>query len=190
MTVREPPIVVVRHGATEWSEASRHTGLTDLPLLPEGREQAQALTSRLDPGDFERVLCSPLRRARETCALAGFGERMEIVEDLHEWDYGDYEGLTTAQIHDSDPDWDLWRDGCPGGESAPDVAARVDNVLAQIAGSHAIAFAHGHCLRVFAARWLGLGPEAGALLLLLPATVSQLGHEHGRRVIERWNVGA
>lgn len=190
MTEPEPPLVLVRHGATEWSKASRHTGLTDIPLLPEGREQARALASRLDPDDYERALCSPLRRARETCELAGFGEQMEILEDLHEWDYGDYEGLTTVEIHTRDPDWNMWRDGCPGGESPADVAARADNVLAHLAGTHAIVFAHGHFLRVFAARWLGLGPQAGALFALLPAAISQLGHEHELRVIERWNVGA
>lgn len=184
----EPPLVVVRHGATEWSENGRHTSRTDLPLLPEGRQRALALARVLDPGEFDRVLCSPLLRARQTCELAGFGARMEIVQELREWEYGDYEGLTSEQIHASNPGWDLWRDGCPGGESPGEVAARVDRVLAQLGTARVIAFAHGHVLRVLAARWTGLGPTDGARLALSPGAVSRLGHEHQRRVIERWNV--
>lgn len=127
----EPALVIVRHGATEWSQNGRHTGRTDLPLLSTGRERAAALRSRLDPSAFRLVLCSPLRRARETCELAGFGARMEICEQLREWDYGDYEGLTSVEIHAQRPDWSLWRDGCPGGESPDQVAARADAVIAR-----------------------------------------------------------
>src|SRR3984957_8581990 len=120
--MNEGGVVIVRHGATEWSENGRHTGSTDLPLLPAGREQERALVRTLDPGEFDRVLCSPLRRARETCELAGFGERMELVDQLREVDYGDYEGLTTPEILERNPDWNMWQDGCPGGESPADVA--------------------------------------------------------------------
>ena len=184
----EPPLVIVRHGATEWSENGRHTGSTDLPLLPAGREQARALARTLDPGEFDRVLCSPLRRARETCELAGFGERMELVDQLREWDYGDYEGLTTPEILERNPDWNMWQDGCPGGESPADVAARVDFVLSGLDGTRTIAFAHGHVLRVLGARWVGLEAADGARLLLSPAATARLGHEHERRVLERWNL--
>jgi probable phosphoglycerate mutase len=180
--------VVVRHGATEWSENGRHTSHTDLPLLPAGREQAIELGRSLDPGDFDRVLCSPLLRARETCELAGFGRRMEIVEQLHEWDYGDYEGLTTQEIHERDPDWSLWQDGCPGGETPAQVAARADSVLAQIGTARTIAFAHGHVLRVLAARWIGLEADGGGRLLLSAGAIARLGHEHELRALEHWNV--
>jgi broad specificity phosphatase PhoE len=194
-------LVVVRHGATEWSEAGRHTGQTDLPLLPEGREQAEQLARMLDPDDFGRVLCSPLRRARETCELAGFGERAEITQELHEWDYGDYEGLTTPEIRDRRPDWSLWRDGCPGGESPEQVGARADQVLALAAyrdpasgamqaeaQKPAILFAHGHILRVVCARWIGLEADGGSRLLLKPAALGLLGHERETQVIEGWNL--
>jgi probable phosphoglycerate mutase len=184
----EAPLMIVRHGATEWSETGRHTSRTDLPLLPEGREQARALGRALDPADFDRVLCSPLQRARETCELAGFGDRMEIIEELREWDYGDYEGLTTAEIRERDPGWNMWRDGCPGGESPEAVAARADRVLSQLGGARAIVFAHGHLLRVLSARWIGLGADGGALLLLSAAAIARLGHEHERRVVEHWNI--
>ncbi len=184
----EAPLVVVRHGATEWSENDRHTGRTDLPLLPAGREQARALARALDPGDFDRVICSPLQRAKETCELAGFGDRMEILEELREWDYGDYEGLTSREIHEQNPDWDMWRDGCPGGESPGDVAARVDRVLSQLDATRVVAFAHGHVLRVLAARWIGLEAADGARVVLSPAAIGRLGHEHERRVIDRWNL--
>jgi len=183
----EAPLVIVRHGATEWSENGRHTGRTDLPLLPSGRERALALRELLDPAAFEQVLCSPLRRARETCELAGFGDRAELVDDLHEWDYGDYEGLTSPQIWELDPSWSLWRDGCPGGELPEQVAARVDRVIERVGERSTIAFAHGHVLRVLAARWIGLGAAGGERVSLSPATVSRLGHERETRVIELWN---
>lgn len=181
-------LVVVRHGATEWSQSGQHTSHTDLPLLPSGREAAARLARLLDPAAFDTVLCSPLRRARETCELAGFGGRAEIVEDLHEWDYGDYEGLTTAQIRERDGDWVLWRDGCPGGEAPEQVSTRADRVLTRVGDGTAIAFAHGHILRVLAARWIGLHAAGGARLALSPAAISVLGYEHDTRVIDRWNA--
>lgn len=186
----EGGFVLVRHGATEWSQNGRHTSSTDLPLLESGREQATALRPMLADLEFDQVLCSPLRRARETCELAGFADRAEICDDLHEWDYGDYEGLTSPEIRARRPDWSLWRDGCPGGERPADVAARVDRVIARVGAGQTLCFAHGHLLRVFAARWIGLGPEAGERLLLAPATVSVLGHEHSTRAIERWNAAS
>jgi broad specificity phosphatase PhoE len=181
-------LVIVRHGATEWSENGRHTSRTDLPLLESGRRQAVELGRGLDPAEFGTVLCSPLRRARETCELAGFGESMEIVEELREWDYGEYEGLTTPQIRERRPDWWLWRDGCPGGESPEQVAARADRVLASLGAGATIAFAHGHILRVVAARWIELGVEGGSRLLLRAGRQGVLGHERDTRVIEGWNL--
>jgi broad specificity phosphatase PhoE len=190
----EPALVIVRHGDTEWSVSGQHTSHTDLPLLPEGREHAEALRSALGERPFARVLCSPLLRARETCELAGFGDRMELFEDLVEWDYGEYEGLTSAQIRERDPDWNLWRDGCPGGEVPAEVAARADRVIATAvasgAGEDVIAFAHGHILRVLSARWIGLEAVGGERLALAPAGIAKLGHEHATRVIERWNVSS
>lgn len=194
-------VVLVRHGATEWSQSSRHTSRTDLPLLPEGRRQAEELSQMLDPGDFGQVLCSPMLRARETCELAGFGERAEIVEELHEWDYGDYEGLTTPEIRERRPDWSLWDDGCPDGESPDQVGVRADQVLALAAyrdpsagaiqaqaQKPAILFAHGHILRVVSARWIGLGVAGGSRLVLRPAALGVLGHERETQVIEGWNL--
>lgn len=182
-------VVLVRHGATEWSETGQHTSRTDLPLLPEGRERAKRLAAVLDPAAFARVLCSPLLRARETCELAGFGSDPEIVEDLREWDYGDYEGLTTPQIRERDPNWSLWRDGCPGGEAPEAVAARADRVLARVGDGATIAFAHGHILRVTAARWIELSAAGGARLVLSPASLGVLGYERDTRVLLRWNAG-
>ena len=128
--VERPELVVVRHGETEWSASGRHTSHTDLPLTERGRERARALAAVLGGWTFSLVLCSPLRRARETCELAGFGDVAEICDDLHEWDYGEYEGLTTPEIRERDPNWSLWRDGCPGGETPEQVGARADRVLA------------------------------------------------------------
>jgi broad specificity phosphatase PhoE len=181
-------VVVVRHGATEWSETGQHTSRTDLPLLPEGRERAKRLATVLDPSAFARVLCSPLLRARETCELAGFGDRAEIVEDLREWDYGDYEGLTTPQIRERDPNWSLWRDGCPGGEAPETVAGRADRALARAGDGATIAFAHGHILRVCGARWIELSAAGGARLVLSPAALGVLGYERETRVLQAWNV--
>jgi broad specificity phosphatase PhoE len=185
-------IVLARHGETEWSRDRRHTGRTDIPLTETGRDEARALRDALAGRSFERVLSSPLERALETCRLAGLGERAELSDDLVEWDYGDYEGITTAAIREERPGWYLWRDGCPGGETAAGVGRRVDRVIAALDGleGDAAVFAHGHVLRVLAARWLGLGPEAGALLKLDTATLSVLGYERETRAVARWNVPA
>jgi broad specificity phosphatase PhoE len=182
-------IVLARHGETEWSRDKRHTGRTDIPLTETGRRQAAVLRPALEERRFARVLSSPLGRALETCRLAGLGDRAELSEDLLEWDYGEYEGITTAEIREGRPGWYLWRDGCPGGESAADVGARVDRVLESLEGldGDAALFAHGHVLRVLTARWLGLGPESGALFKLDTGTLSLLGYERETRVITRWN---
>jgi broad specificity phosphatase PhoE len=182
-------VVLVRHAQTEWSLSGRHTGRTDIPLTDDGRAAARALRTRLLEWRFERVLVSPLRRARETCELCGLGQQAEVREDLHEWDYGDYEGLTTAQIHAQRPDWSLWRSGCPGGESPAQVGARADRVIAELADAQgAIAvFSHGHMLRVLGARWIELAPEQGARLGLSTAAISVLGHERETSILARWN---
>jgi broad specificity phosphatase PhoE len=183
-------LVLARHGETEWSRDGRHTGRTGIPLTENGRRQAELLRDKLAEWDFVRVLSSPLSRALETCRLAGFGDAVTTTEDLLEWDYGEYEGITTAEIRETRPDWNLWRDGCPGGEIAADVGARVDRVIAELSGldGPAALFAHGHVLRVLAARWLGLGSENGALLALGTGTLSVLGYERETRVIRRWNA--
>jgi probable phosphoglycerate mutase len=185
-----PRIVVVRHGETEWSASGQHTSRTDLPLTAAGRERAAALAGALSAWSFALVLCSPLRRARETCELAGLHDAAVIDDDLREWDYGAYEGLTTPEIRAKDPDWSLWRDGCPGGETPFAVGARADRVLARLrtAGVDAVAFAHGHILRVLAARYIGLAVADGARLMLAPGGLGVLGHERETEVIERWNA--
>jgi probable phosphoglycerate mutase len=191
-------IIVVRHGETEWSLASRHTGRTDVPLLPAGRRRAAGLAEVLAKLEYERVLSSPLRRARETCELAGFGSRAELCDDLMEWNYGDYEGLTRAYIQESRPGWSVWRDGCPGGESPAQIGARADRVLAMLAGDAAgpgdanvLVFAHGHFLRVLAARWVSMEAAAGRRLALATAGIGVLGYEHHQTpVIEHWNTAA
>jgi probable phosphoglycerate mutase len=175
-------LVVVRHADTAWTASGQHTGHTDLPLTEHGREVARGLSERLARRRFALVLTSPLRRATETCALAGFD--CKPCGDLGEWDYGDYEGLTTPEIRERRPDWDLWRDGCPGGEDAAAVGARVDRVLARVPqDGDTILFAHGHVLRVMTARWLGLEAERGALLVLAPGAIGVLGYERERRVL-------
>ncbi|MGI8903173.1 MAG: histidine phosphatase family protein [Solirubrobacteraceae bacterium] len=185
-------LLVVRHGETEWSLGGRHTGNTDVPLTEAGRRRARVLGEVLAGRSFSLVLCSPLRRARDTCELAGFGASAVSCEDLREWDYGDYEGLTTAEIRARDPDWSLWGDGCPGGESPGAVGARVDRVLARVreaGGSReAIAFAHGHVLRVLSARWLAMAPAAGSRLALDAGAFGVLGYEHETEVLLRWNA--
>jgi len=183
-------IVVVRHGETEWSANGRHTSRTDLPLTEPGRERARALASELAGRSFALVLCSPLRRARETCELAGFAEVAELAPDLHEWDYGDYEGLTTPQILESNPGWNLWRDGCPGGEQPAQVGARADRVLDQLrgAGGDALVFAHGHILRVLTACWLSMGVSAGARFALDAGATGTLGFERATEVLRGWNA--
>jgi probable phosphoglycerate mutase len=184
-------IVLARHGETLWSLERRHTGRTDLPLTDAGRRQAALLRPALAHRTFARVLSSPLQRALDTCRLAGLGERVETTDDLLEWGYGEYEGITTAEIREARPGWLLWRDGCPGGESVADVGRRVDRVigaLREVGEGDAAVFAHGHVLRVLTARWLRLGPEAGALFKLDTGTLSLLGYERETPVITRWNV--
>jgi broad specificity phosphatase PhoE len=183
-------IVFVRHGDTEWNRARRHTGRTDIPLTDDGRAEARMLREPLAGWSFARVLTSPLARAQETCRLAGLGERAEPTDALLEWDYGEYEGITTSEIRAERPGWSLWRDGCPGGETADDVRARVDPLIAELkAGEGDVAlFAHSHVLRVLTARWLGLPPQDGALFVLWTATVSVLGFERETAVITRWNA--
>ena len=182
-------VVLVRHAETEWSRDGRHTGLTDIPLTDAGRATAKALAGELQGWRFERVLVSPLRRARETCELCGLGDRAEVCDALREWDYGDYEGLTTPQIRQSRPDWNLWRDGCPAGESAAQVGARADRVIAVLGASSGpvAAFSHGHMLRVLGARWIELEPAAGGRLGLSAGAISVLGYEHDTRILARWN---
>jgi broad specificity phosphatase PhoE len=187
---RAVEIVLVRHGETEWSRDWRHTGRTEIPLTDIGREEAKVLRAPLSEWSFARVYTSPLSRAMETCRLAGFGDRAEVTEALLEWDYGEYEGITTKEIREKRPDWFLWRDGCPGGETAEDVGARVDPLIAELRGTEGdvALFAHGHLLRVLAARWLGLPPQDGKLLALGTATLSVLGYERETEVIRRWNA--
>ncbi len=183
-------IFIIRHGQTEWSANGRHTSTTDLPLTEPGREQAQGLGAKLAGQTFDLVLCSPMQRARETCELAGFGDVAERCDELVEWNYGDYEGLTTPQIRETVPGWRLWWDGCPGGESPAEIGARVDSVLARLHAvkGDALAFAHGHVLRVLTARWLEMEVSAGARFMLAAGSVGTLGHERDWSVIERWNL--
>jgi broad specificity phosphatase PhoE len=225
-------IVVVRHGETEWSLAGKHTSRTDLPLTEAGRARASHLPAFFSGRAFSVVMSSPLRRARETCELAGFGDRAVINEDLREWDYGEYEGLTTPEIRESNPSWNLWRDGCPGGETPSEVGARADRALAALrdavaaagggggsggggsggdgsggdgsgggdsgggdsGGSgdgdgDAIAFAHGHILRVLGARWISMDPWFGSRIALSAGAVCEFGFERETEVFTLWNGG-
>jgi probable phosphoglycerate mutase len=181
---------IVRHGETEWSRAGRHTGRTDLPLTPEGERQAGALGPRLSGVRFGLVLTSPLRRARETCRLAGLGDVAHVDPDLAEWDYGRFEGMTSAEIERSHPGWTIWTDPLPGGETAGQVAARADRVIARAvgAGGDVLLVSHGHLLRVLAVRWLGLDATEGRRFALDPATIGILGHERAARVVRTWNA--
>jgi broad specificity phosphatase PhoE len=180
-------IVLARHGETEWSASGQHTSTTDVPLTERGREAALALRERLAGREFALVLASPRARARETAKLAGF--EPEIEPDLAEVDYGDYEGLTTPEIREERPGWSLWADGSPGGETLTQAGARADRVLARAlaAGGDVAIFAHGHILRVLAARWIELPPERGASFALDTASLSELGFERENRVISHWN---
>jgi probable phosphoglycerate mutase len=189
MSTRRPEVVLVRHGETEWTLSGQHTGKTDIPLTERGREAARAVGADLDGRRFAVVLTSPLSRAAETCRLAGLCERAVERNDLMEWDYGAYEGQTTVEIRKSRPGWSLWEDGAPEGETGAEVGARVDRVIAELrsADGDAAVFAHGHVLRVLAARWLGLEPAAGRLFVLEPATISVLGYERETPVIRLWN---
>jgi broad specificity phosphatase PhoE len=186
----ENRLTVVRHGETEWSRDGRHTGRTDVPLTDSGRSVARKLAQALVGRTYALVLTSPMGRARETAALAGFSDAT-VDDDLREWDYGDYEGRTTADIRGAnDHDWFLWDDGVPNGETLDDVAARADRVIKRVRAvdGEALVFAHGHFLRVLASRWLELDPGFGRHLVLSPATLSILGWERQAPAIEAWNA--
>ena len=180
---------LVRHGETEWTASGQHTGKTDLPLTLEGKLHARQIAGFLNGRRFNLVLMSPLRRATETCRLAGYSEHAIVDANLLEWDYGDYEGRTTAQIQKTRTSWSLWKDGVPNGESIEQVATRAQNVIARVLANFgdALLFAHGHILRILTACWLGLPPEAGQLFALGTASVSTLGYERETRVITQWN---
>ena len=186
-----PVIYLARHGETVWSITGQHTGLTDLPLTERGERNAKRLGERLVGSDFAKVFTSPLQRAARTCELAGFGAVAEVDRDLIEWNYGDYEGLTSTEIHAKRPDWQLFRDGCPNGESPEQIGARADravNCVRAIKGNVLI-FSSGHFLRVFAARWLGLEPVAGKFFMLNTASLSALSYENDLAcpAIRFWN---
>ncbi len=184
-----PEILLVRHGETEWSRSGRHTGRTDVSLTEAGRVQARRLAGRLAGRPYARVLTSPLGRARETCVLAGLESGAEVRTELVEWDYGDYEGRTTAHIRRERPGWTVWRDGCPGGETADEVGSRLESLMVELRASDGdvAIFAHGHVLRILAARWIELPPSGGARLALGTAALSALGYERETPVLRLWN---
>ncbi len=182
-------VFVIRHGATEWSRNGRHTGRTNIPLLPVGEEEAMATGKLLKRRPFDLVLVSPLDRARRTCELAGYLDQAEVTDDLLEWDYGDYEGITTKEIRKTVPGWTVWSHPCPNGETVDQVAARVDRVIARARATDGpvALFAHGHVLRVLAARWCDLAPTNGKHLPLETATLNILGWEHEYPTVRVWN---
>ena len=183
-------IWLLRHGATEWSRNGRHTGSSDIPLLPDGEEEAKALAPLLSQQSFEQVWVSPLQRAQRTCELAGLGARAEVHQDLREWDYGDYEGITTKEIRQTVPNWSVWSHGCPGGEDAAAVTARCQRLIDQlltIRGDVAL-FAHGHILRSLAGTWMEQGATGGKHLILGTGTFSVLGFERENRALKHWNA--
>jgi broad specificity phosphatase PhoE len=186
-----PVIYLARHGETAWSVTGQHTGVTDLPLTGRGERNAARLGQRLAGSVFAKVLTSPLQRATRTCELAGFGAVAQVDRDLVEWNYGDYEGLRTAQIHAKRPDWQLFSDGCPNGESPEQVGARADRVVHRVRAikGNVLIFSSGHFLRVFAARWLELEPTAGKFFMLNTASLSALSYEHdlSNSAIQFWN---
>jgi broad specificity phosphatase PhoE len=186
-----PVVYLARHGETAWSLSGQHTGRTDLPLTDRGERNARALGERLRGLTFSKVFTSPLLRATRTCELAGFGRAAEIDPDLVEWDYGQYEGRRTVDIHAERPDWQLFRDGCPGGESPDQIGARADRVIVRLRGveGNVLVFSSGHFLRVLGARWLNLEAAAGRYLLLSTASLSALGYEHNQAepAIRLWN---
>ena len=184
-----PETVLVRHGETDWSRSARHTGRTEVTLTEAGRSQAKRLAGRLAARSFARVLTSPLGRARETCELAGLDRGAEVRAELIEWDYGDYEGRTTADIRRERPGWTVWNGGCPGGETAEDVATRLEPLMGELRASDGdvVLFAHGHVLRILAARWIELPATGGARLALGTAALSILGYERETPVIRLWN---
>jgi broad specificity phosphatase PhoE len=183
-------VVLVRHGETEWSRTGKHTGRTDVELTEQGRRQAEALGAVLSGRRFAVVLTSPLRRASETCRLAGYGDVAVVRDELREWDYGVYEGRKTVEIREERPGWTLWRDGVPEGETADEVGGRADRVIAELRSleGDAAVFAHGHVLRVLGARWIGLEATAGRLFALDTATVCVLGYERETAVLRVWNA--
>jgi broad specificity phosphatase PhoE len=192
MSEELPEVYIARHGNTAWTLTGQHTGLTDLPLTPDGERNARRLGERLKGMTVAKVFTSPLQRAFKTCELSGFGGVAEIDRDLVEWDYGKYEGLTSAEIRRERPDWDLFRDGCPGGESPAQIGERADRVVQRVRNvpGNVLLFSSGHFIRVFTARWLGLGPGTGSKYFLLsPASLSALSYEHNlsRPVIRLWN---
>lgn len=189
VTSAEPQAFLARHGDTEWSVAHRHTGRTDVPLTEDGRRQAKAVGAALGGRRFVAVFSSPLSRALDTCRLAGFGDVVRVTPDLAEWDYGEYDGLTTPEVREMRPGWNLWDDGAPGGEAAAEVGERVDRVIADVrqAGGNVLVFAHAHVLRVLAARWVGLAADVGRYLVLSTGSISVLGYERETSVIESWN---
>jgi len=186
-----PVVYLARHGETAWTISRQHTGVTDLPLTAQGEAEALRLGERLERLTFAAVLTSPLRRAVRTCEMAGFGSAADVEPDLVEWNYGVYEGRTSAEIQAERPDWQLFRDGCPGGESPDQVGARADRVVRRVRAieGNVLLFSSGHFLRVFAARWLGLEPGAGRYFVLGTASLSAVGYEHDRSepVIRFWD---
>jgi broad specificity phosphatase PhoE len=191
MAAHLPAVYLARHGETAWSLSGQHTGLTDIPLTERGERNAQHLAGRLLGLKFGKVFTSPLKRAKRTCDLSGYGDGAEVDPDLVEWDYGAYEGITSAEILRQRPDWKLFRDGCPQGESPAHVAARADRVIARVRAipSNVLLFSSGHFLRALTARWLGMEPTGGELFILTTASLSVLGYDHnlGEPAIRLWN---
>ena len=187
-----PEIWLLRHGATEWALNGRHTGSSDIPLLPQGEAEARALAPLLGQQAFDAVYTSPLQRARRTCDLAGLGQQARLEPDLREWDYGRYEGITTAEIRPTVPNWTVFSHPCPDGESLEDVQQRCERLLARLVAEHpggtVALFAHGHILRSLAGCWLGLGVAGGALLVLNTGSFCVLGSEREQRTLLRWNA--
>lgn len=191
MTEERHKVVIARHGETEWSQAWKHTSYTDVPLTENGRDRAKSLAPEMKKWKFSLVLSSPLIRALETCRIAGLGDQAELEPDLVEWNYGAYEGITTAEIRKTVPGWTVFSHPSPGGETAEEVAQRVDRVIARArnAGGDVALFAHGHVLRVLTARWLGLDPRMGKHFILSTGTISVLGWERDTPALELWNAG-
>jgi probable phosphoglycerate mutase len=192
MSTAFPQLFLARHGDTAWTDSRKHTGRTDIPLNERGAEHARQMGVRLRGFSFVRVFTSPLQRASKTCELAGFGGVAEVDPDLTEWDYGDFEGLLTSDILKRRPGWELYRDGCPGGESPQDVAMRADRFIKKVhdMSGDILAFSSGHIIRMIAARWNGLAPAGGRVFFCRPASVGVLGFEHDNReepVIRLWN---
>jgi probable phosphoglycerate mutase len=185
-----PQIVLVRHGETEWSKNGKHTSYSDIPLTLEGERQAASLKRELSGWDFKLVLCSPRIRAKRTCELAGFSDRAEITDDLTEWNYGQYEGITTKEIRQTEPGWTVFDSPTPGGETPDQVAARCDSVIARLRALHddAVLFAHSHILRVFIARWLNLTAKSGRHFVLQTGTLNILSYEHESPVLISLNA--